>query len=85
MVITERQLKAIANLGPNPDFEIFVDYLAEWLLEEIKQMTYSENPLLAQGRNQVLRELSQTIENARASAAKRVSARAVDMHRSNAF
>lgn len=85
MVVTEKQLRAITNLQNNPDFEIFKDFLATWMLDEIKQMTYSEQPVLSQGRNQVLRELSRTIEDARESSAKLIAAKAVGNNRGNAF
>lgn len=84
MRANERELKAMANLGNHPDFEIFMAYLEKWEDEEIKQLRYSEKQEIAQGRTQIFFELRATIGDARKAVSNRIASRAV-VKGSNAF
>jgi hypothetical protein len=73
---TDRELKAMTNLAPDPDFKLFVEYLTRSLAEETKTCIYSESPD-ARGRAQVLTELLVTVEEARENVKQRIAIRAV--------
>lgn len=85
MRATDRELKAMANLAPHPDFEVFIAFLNKWEEEEIKALRYSEKQETAQGRTQIFYELRAKIDEARQSVSSRIASRAVVDSGSNAF
>jgi hypothetical protein len=69
---------------PDPDWEVFNEYLTRALAEETKTCIYSESPD-ARGRAQVLTELLATIQEARENVKSRIAKRAVKDNSANAF
>lgn len=82
--IEDKELKALANLNRNPDFEIFMEYVERFLAEETKTCIYSDSPD-ARGRAQVLTELKITIGDARSNVVTRIAKRAVRADSGNSF
>lgn len=86
MRATNKELKAISSLTANPEFQVYMEYIDRWLIDEVKDCITVKEPAQCQGRAQVLTEIKATIAKARESVQSRVAKRALSSVASeNAF